>query len=381
MYKHFSFYSLFLFIMLSSCASYPPVVTSRTPGNIDEYLAPTYTPRPIPTPLPKSQGGEITLLLRKRIAPYEVIILRLPSACLLSGELCDLDGNLLGALPQGLSQVLSIYWTNDGNKAFFWDDNTTNIYTLDGNQGTFQVFKKEVLKVNNSFLISPDGNNVVFEIQKGDHETDLVSMNVGSGDITKFDISEPCAKYISQWMDANSFLFWCEKSEGEKGYLVDIELYIFNTVDDSIQPFDIGRDWMQTSVPIFSPNKELMAFTTAGNLIIRDALTAKENSINMMPEKLLWLPDSQGLIIYSQNKEIFAMKSDANELQKLYSFSANEYLEDWAWLSDNEHIILITTDEDGNRQLGVLSIAEKTFIPINFSLLNEYNPISLSFRP
>ena len=381
MYKNIIFGLLSLSFIVSSCADPSPTPFSATPGNLDEYLAPTYTPRPIPTPFPKGENGEIVLLLRKRAAPFEVVILRLPDDCLLSGKECDMDGNLLGALPQGLSQVPNIYWTNDGSKAFFWDDNTYDIYTLDGNQGTFQILKKEVLKVKNTFLVSPSGEEIVFEIQKGDHETDLVSMNVNSGDITKFDIPEPCAKYISQWMDANSFLFWCEKSEGAKGYLVDVEVYVFNTLDHSIHPFDIGRDWMQTSVPLFSPNRKLMIFTDSGTTVVRNVSDGVERIINVSPENFLWSLNSESLVIYGQNKDFSIVRFDGSELETLYSLSENEYLGDWMWLSDNEHILMITTDEDENRRLGILSLLEKTFTPLNLSLLNDYDPTSFSFRP
>src|SRR5690606_21142988 len=123
MYKNVVFWLLLISFILSSCTNPSPVPFSLTPGTVDEYHAPTHTPRPIPTPFPKSENGEIVLILRKRAAPFEAVILRLPSTCLLGGEICKVDGNLLGALPQSLSQVLKIYWTNDGNRAFFWDDN------------------------------------------------------------------------------------------------------------------------------------------------------------------------------------------------------------------------------------------------------------------
>lgn len=380
MRKYFRFCLVSIFLVLSSCTGRPPHATPGSPNNSAGYAAPAYTPRPIPTPLPKSKDGEVVLLLRKRMEPFEVLILRLPIGCLLGGEVCDSAGNLLGVLPQGLSQVADIYWTNDGSKAFFWDDNTTNIYVLEGNQGTFQVFKKKVLKVTDNFAIAPNGNDVVFEIQKGDQETDLISMNVNSGDITQFDIPEPCAKYISQWMDDNSFLFWCEKSEG-KGYLVDVKVYTFNTVDHSVQSFEIGRDWRQTTVPQFSPNKAYMAFNTATTLVIRSVSNRNENALDLSVERFLWSTDSKLLVIYSQNKDIFTVRTDGSDLQKPYSLPANEYLEDWMWLPDNEHIFLITTDDDGNRRVGVLSVVDKIFAALNLSLLNDYDPVSISFRP
>src|SRR5215216_5717680 len=210
--KSISFLTLLFVLFLTSCT---PATAEPGAGNKAEYAAPTNTPRPIPTPLPKQERGELTLLLRKRVAPYEVAILRLPSDCLLNGEECDLNGNFLGVLPQSLSQILKIYWTGNGDKAFFWDDNTTDVYTLDGNQGTFQVFKKQVLKVRDDFLISPSTENTIFEIQKNDNETDLVLMNNSSGDISKLDIPMLGAKYVSQWLDDHTVLFWDEISEGK----------------------------------------------------------------------------------------------------------------------------------------------------------------------
>ena len=158
---------LLLVLLLTSCAR--PAVEPGA-GNKAEYAVPTYTPRPIPTPLPKNESGEPTLLLRKNIEPYEVVVLRLSTGCLLNGEECNMKGNLLGVLPQSLSQVLKIYWMSNGDKAFF-RDNMGDIYVLDGNQGTFQIFKKQVLKVRDVFLISPNGQNTIFETQNSDYET------------------------------------------------------------------------------------------------------------------------------------------------------------------------------------------------------------------
>lgn len=380
MSKSVIFGLLFLSFILSSCVAPSPTPFSVTPGNVDEYLAPTYTPRPIPTPFPKGENGEIVLLLRKRAAPFEVVILRLPDTCLLGREICNVDGSLLGALPQSLSQVLEIYWTNDGNRALFWDDNTGDIYALDGNEGVFTVFKKEILKVRDDFLISPDGENLMFEVQKSDNETDLVMMNSSSGDISKFDIPVSGAKYVSQWIDNNTILFWDEISEG-KGYLVDLKVYTLNTLDHSVQPFDIGRNWMQTSVPIFSPDRKYMAFTTDNKSIIRDASSSVESVLDVKSEKILWSGDSSLLAIYDSNRKIYAALPNGGGLQEIHSLSAIGDLEDWMWLPDNQHILLIVVDGDGNRQPGVLSLVDKTFTQINLSLLNDYDPISFSFRP
>jgi len=380
MYKNVIFWLLLISFTLSSCANPSPTPFSLTPGNIDEYLAPTYTPRPIPTPLPKSENGEIVLLLRKRAEPFEAVVLRLPSTCLLGEEICNVDGNLLGALPQSLSQVLKIYWTNDGNRAFFWDDNAGDIYVLNGNEGIFTAFNKEIWKVRSDFLVSPNGENIMFETQKGNYETDLVMMNNISGDLVTFNIPVLGAKYVSQWIDDQTVLFWDEISEG-KGYLVDLQVYTLNTIDRRVQPFDIGRDWMKTSVPVFSPDRKFMAFTTETQTIIRDVSSSIESARDVRGEKSLWSGDSSLLAIYDSNGKIYAALPNGGDLQEIFSLSTVGVLEDWIWLPDNQHILLIVVDGDGNRQIGVLSAIEKTFIPIELSLLNEYDPVSFSFRP
>lgn len=365
-----------VFFLLVSCAINVPA--PNTSNNNSDVSA---DPTAIETPFPKNERGEVVLLLRKRERPFDVIVIRLSNDCLMGKINCNPDGNILAVLPENLSQVMSIYWTNDGSKAFFWDDNTRDIYVLDGNQGVFGIFKKEVWKIKDHFVISPGGDQAMFEIQKGDYETDLVSMNIHSGDITKFDISEACAKYVSQWIDNNTVLFSCEKSEG-KGYLVDVKVYTFNTVDHSVQPLEINRDRLQEPVlPIFSPNRNFMAFTDANTIVIRSASTSVENVLNVPTENFLWSTDSESLAIYSQNKDIFTVRFDGSELQKLYSLPENEYLEDWMWMPDNEHILMITTDDNGNRKVDALSVVDKTFIPLNLSLLNDYDPISISFRP
>lgn len=380
MYKNVVFWLLLISFILSSCTNPSPAPFSLTPGNVDEYLAPTHTPRPIPTPFPKSENGEIALILRKRAAPFEAVILRLPSTCLLGGEFCKVDGNLLGALPQSLSQVLKIYWTNDGNRAFFWDDNAGDIYVLNGNEGVFTVFKKEIWKVRGDILVSPDGEHIMFETQKGDYETDLVMMNSSSGDMVTFDIPVPGTKYASQWLDDTTVLCWSEVSEG-KGYLVDLKVFMLNTSDHSVQPFDVGSDWMQTSIPIFSPDKKLMVFTANNKTIIRDASSSVESVWDVTSEKSLWSADSGPLALYDTNRKIYIAYPNEGRLQEVHSLSSSENLEDWIWLPDSQHILLVVVDSDGNRQLGILSVDEKTFAPINLSLLNEYDPVSFSFRP
>ncbi len=379
MHKNTVFWFLLIFLLFS-CVPSSPSPFSLTPGNVDAYLAPTHTPRPIPTPFPKNESGEIVLILRKRDAPFEAVILRLPRRCLLGEEVCSVDGNLLGVLPQSLSQILKIYWTDDGDRAFYWDDNTGDIYVLNANEGVFTIFKKEIWKVRNEFLLSPNGENIIFETQKGDHETNLVMMNSTSGDLVTFDLPLPGAKYASQWLNDHTVLFWSEISEG-KGYLVDAKVYTLNTTDRSVQPFDIGRNWMETSVPVFSPDRQSMAFTTPDKIIIRDAHSFVERDWNVASEKFSWSWNSDRLAIYDSSKDIYVAFLNQGDLQQIYSLSTMGDLEDWIWLPDNEHLLLIVVDGDGNRQLGVLSIEERKFTPIHLSLLGEYVPVSFSFRP
>ncbi|MGC1378467.1 MAG: hypothetical protein WA821_19705 [Anaerolineales bacterium] len=339
------------------------------------------TPVVIETPLPKNEAGEVVLLLNKRGRPAsDVVIIRLSQGCLMGATPCEPDGNILAVLPQPLLQVQSIYWTNDGAKAFFWDSGTGDIYILDGNQGKFQVFKKEVWKSKDNFVISPDGSQIMLEIQKGDHETDLVSMNVQSGDMTKFDIPDVCEKYPSQWIDNHTVLFWCEYDEG-KGYLTGVTVNTLNTLTRQVQPFDLGRDWMQTSVPVFSPDRTLMAFNDDTTLVIRSVATAAEHVLSIPTESFLWSTDSKWLAIFSRSKEISIARSDGSELQKIISLSENDSLQDWMWLPDNQHILLIAGDENGNERDGVVSIVDKTFIPLNLALLKDYDAVSISFRP
>ena len=367
-----------IFFLLVSC------VPSGSSPNIDNPI-PTAIPvietaLPKGTPFPKSDTGEITLLLRERERPSDVIIFRPLQDCLVGKAACEIGGNILAILPQKLSQVLKIFWTNDGNRAFFWDENTGDIYVLDGNQGIFQVFKKEIWKVRDNFAISPAGDQAIFETQKGDYETDLVSMNITSGDITQFDIPEACAKYVSGWIDNDTVLFWCEYNEG-KGRLAGVKVFTLNTVDQSLQPFDFNNESARVSIPEFSPDKKFLGFMVENKLVIREVSTSVENEVDIQADRSLWSMDSKALAVYDPSKDIYGVKLDGSEKQKIYSLADIGDLEDWMWLPDNNHILLIIVDNDGNRIVGVLSVVDKTFNPLPLSLLNGYDPISISFRP
>lgn len=366
-----------IFFLLASCIPNGP---SSSADNIPTSMPVSETVLPVATLLPKSDTGEITLLVRKRERPSDVVIFRPSQDCLVGKADCELSGNILAVLPQNLSQVLKIFWTNDGNRAFFWDENAGDIYVLDGNQGTFQIFKKEIWKVRDHFAISPMGDQAIFETHKGDYETDLVSMNITSGDITQFDISEICAKYVSGWIDNDRVLFWCEYNEG-KGRLAGVKVFTLNIVDQSIQPFELGYESPRVSVPEVSPDRKFMVFTVENELVIQDVSSSVENKVDIRAERTLWSMDSKGLAIYDQNKDIYCVKLDGSEKQKIYSLADIGDLEDWMWLPDNNHILLIIVDNDGNRMVGALSVTEKTFTALNLSLLNNYDPISISFRP
>lgn len=368
-----------IFFLLVSCAP------NGSSPNIDNTDVPTAMPvietsLPEATPLPKSDTGEVILLLRKRERPSDVVVLRLSQDCLIAKTDCEPSGNILGVLPQNLSQVSRIHWANDGNQAFFWDENTGDIYVLDGNQGSFQIFKKEVWKVRDHFVISPDGNRAIFEIQKGDYETDLVSMDINTGDLTHFDIPEICAKYISGWIDKDTILFWCEYNEG-KGYLAGVKVFTLNTVDQSIQAFDFNLESARVSIPEFSPDKKFLDFMIENKLVIREVSTSVESEVDVQADRTLWSMDSKVLAIYDQSKDIYRVELDGSEIQKIYSLVEIGDLEDWMWLPDNNYILLIIVANDGNRMVGVLSVTEKIFTPLNLSLLNNYDPVSVSFRP
>lgn len=381
MKKYLGLFLLIPIILLPACNNGISVTTPGSLTNRAEYVAPTFTSRPIATPLPKSKNGEVVLILRSKSKPYETLILRLPNKCLLSDQACSLNGNLLGVLPQSLSQVSQVYWVN-GDTALFWDDNTGDIYELDGNKGTFSVVKQRIPKARGTFIVSPSGEYTIFEIQKNDYETDLVIMDNLSGDIVNLNIPIPGAKYVSQWIDNNRVLFWSEVSEG-KGYLVDLNVYIFDISSHSVQAFDIGRDWIktQTSIPVFSPNRNFMTFTTGNQTIIRNASTAFEHTLGMRSEKILWSMDSNFLAIYNSDKEIYVVRVGGDDLQKVYSLAGKGEIEDWMWLPDNTHILIIIVHDDGEREIGFLSVTQKTFAVLNLSLLKSYVPISISFRP
>lgn len=124
-----------------------------------------------------------------------------------------------------------------------------------------------------------------------------------------------------------------------------------------------------------------MVFTVNNKTIIRDASSSVESVWDVTSEKSLWSADSGPLALYDTNRKIYIAYPNEGRLQEVYSLSSLENLEDWIWLPDSQHILLVVVDSDGNRQLGILSVDEKTFAPINLSLLNEYDPVSFSFRP
>ena len=59
----------------------------------------------------------------------------------------------------------------------------------------------------------------------------------------------------------------------------------------SMQPFEINRDWMQTSTPIISPNKEYMSFSDSTTSVIRSVSSGREKALDLAAEKFLWSPD------------------------------------------------------------------------------------------
>jgi hypothetical protein len=146
---------------------------------------------------------------------------------------------------------------------------------------------------------------------------------------------------------------------------------------------NVAPGWVQTSVSVFSPDKKIMVFTIQNQTIIRDVSNSEVKVWDVRSEKILWSSDSSLLAIYDSNGKIYTILPTPGALQEIHSLSEMGDLEEWMWLPDNQHILLIVMDEDGYRQIGVLSIMEKTFIPLTIdkSLLSEYDPVSFSFRP
>ena len=125
---------------------------------------------------------------------------------------------------------------------------------------------------------------------------------------------------------------------------------------------NVGPGWVQTSVPVFSPDKKIMAFTTENQTIIRDVSKSSGNAWNVRGEKFLWAWDSTLLAIYASNRKIYIILPNGGDLQEIYSLSAFENLEDWIWFADHQHIILIVKCSDGNTQIRVLSVMERRLI-------------------
>lgn len=375
-----SFIFLLLVVLLCSCVNINSEPLEPGAGNKEEYATALSTVQPEVFPV-KNEENEVVVLLRRREQPFDMLVVSLVDDCLTGIAGCDETHTVLAKLPKNLSQVLSLTWTKNGSHAFFWDQDAGDIYILDVNNGTSNTFKKEIWKIRDGFLVSPLGDQMVFEVQKNSSESDLVAIDINSGELSLLYIPESCMKVVRAWLSPQSFMFWCERYSGDKGNLENIEVYVYDFATKKITPFDIGYDWMKTSVPLISPNTSYMAFTTVDKIIIRDSSSTIESTASLRSEKLLWSLDSKILAIYDQNKEIYSVLSNGSDLRKIFSLSTIGELEDWMWLSDNEHILLLVVDDAGNRQMGILSIEEKKFKPITFSLLNDYDPVSFSLRP
>ena len=125
---------------------------------------------------------------------------------------------------------------------------------------------------------------------------------------------------------------------------------------------NVGPGWVRTSVPVFSPDKKVMAFATEDQTIIRDVSKSSGSAWDVRGEKFLWSWDSTLLAIYASNRKIYVALPNKGDLQEIYSMSAFEDLEDWIWFADHQHIILIVECGDGNRQIRVLSVLERCLI-------------------
>ncbi len=360
-----------------STSTLPPIFQPSVPA--ETPLNPTNTQAPGPESF---YDDEITLLLHNRLRPpVEPKIIGLSVGCLLGKTDCE-QGNTISVFPESLPQVSKLFWAFDGKRAFFSDSDTGDIYTVDRVSGEINSFKEDVWKINDVFFISPNGFQMIFEVSASPFESDIVSMDMQSGEISTFNIPIQCMKRINTWLTDAQFLFWCEVYTGDKGYLDDVQVYTFDLETQAAQPFDIGRDWMQVSIPYFSPNHQVMALTYEGNTIIRDSATGQELVLDINPEKYIWSDDSAWLAVFSQDKDIFIASVDGQKISKIYSFPENILLEDWLWLPGNEALLMIVSDlENGNKKLSLLSISNGIVTPVNLPLLETNNVISLSYRP
>lgn len=386
---------LFIFVFFGGLVSCTDAVS--TVVNEVDHTSNTNTPSPIlqsptteGTSLPPTtspiltsnpfSGNEMTLLLRSRTQPIELRVIGLPMDCLTGLLKCE-EVRDISVLPETLVQVYKLFWTSDSKYAFFWDSDTGDIFTLNGVSGEIKKLKEKVWKTSSQFFISPNGSQMIFEIGTGPFESDIVSMDMNSGEIKTFDIPLPCMKFIKTWLTDKQILFWCEIYTGDKGDLDDIEVYVFDLETQFVQPFDIGRDWMEASIPDFAPSRQVMVFTSGGTTIIRNVVTSQERILDINPEKYIWSDNSDWLAIYSQSKEIFVSDMDGQNISKVYTFPENILLEDWLWLPGNKTLLLIVSDDDGNKTLSVLSLENCTISAVNLPFLNEYEVISLSYRP
>lgn len=382
--------TLFLSLLLVSCVHSESATTNNQSNIITTSIPKTdshppfveeTTVNPTSTSFSNPVGDEITFLLRSRSQPIKLMVVAFGMDCLTSGVSCD-QPRMSWMLPTNLYQVLKLSWTPDGKRAFFWDSDTGDVYTLNGDSDKITKLRSEVWKIQSDFFISPDGKQMIFEVDAGDFESDIVSMNIHTGEIAPFDIPYPCMKFVSNWLSNDEFLFWCEKYTGDKGYLESVEVYTFDLETGTVQPFEIDRDWMQISVPEFAPNGRTMALHHDENIIVRDMLTMQEYVFNLNPEDYLWSLDSQLLAVYTQNREIFVVNANDRNTTKPYILPENTLLEDWLWLPENQGLLLVTANEDNeNRTVAVLSMSDFNLSVLNLSLFNEYDVISISYKP
>ena len=387
---------LVFFLFLVSCTNVEPATTDETnlsahantpapvlPSPTAEILS-TAIPAPTLTPIPqlvdKPDGKEITLLLRNRTQPSELQVVGLGKDCLAGEASCE-QFNRIAALPVTLPQVLKLFWTADGGRAFFWDSDTGDVYILDGASGEINKFRAAVWKPRSDFFISPNGSRMVFEIEAGVFETDIVSMDMQTGEMVTLNTSAPGMKFVSTWLNDEKILFWSEKHTGDKGYLEDVDVYTFDFVTQATQPFEIGQDWMQISIPRFSPDRQAMVLTHAGSIIIRDAVSAQERVLSINPENYIWSDDSSWLVVYTQDKKLFVASADGQDALEVYAFPQHLILTDWLWLPGSEDLIFVMSDEEGKTAIARFSLSNYAVTPVILPLLETYDVVSLSYRP
>jgi hypothetical protein len=166
-----------------------------------------------------------------------------------------------------------------------------------------------------------------------------------------------------------------------KPEITHVEIYEFDTYSQSAHPFKMDRDWMKYSFPLISPNGNLLSITDSYETVVSDITNQNEVSLPVSGSYYLWSSNSTYLAILDHDNNLYlfnAAKFKVAEIQLIYTLPPNEYLVDWAWLPDNQHIALITNN--GTKSfVSVLSIVDRTVRSVDLPLLKDYDATSVSY--